>query len=153
MNQHVAGNAPTEAAMGRLLDEMQSNMKVQLDLCADLEAIADSLPDNLDPQACLRIANRICPAVRAVHEFEEKSVFPLLRAVASSQEIDQTIERLRFEHWEDESFASELQESLHGLIHGDRPVAVDSLAYMLRGFFEGMRRHVAFEREHLMPLL
>lgn len=139
--------------MNPLLDQMRANMKLQLDLCADLEAIADSLPDNVDPQNCLRMAQRICPAIRAVHEFEEKSIFPLLRAAAPLEEIDQTIERLRFEHWEDESFASELQESLHGLIHGGEPVAVDSLAYMLRGFFEGMRRHVAFEREHLLPLL
>jgi hypothetical protein len=24
---------------------------------------------------------------------------------------------------------------------------------MLRGFFEGLRRHIAFEREHIVPLL
>jgi hypothetical protein len=24
---------------------------------------------------------------------------------------------------------------------------------MLRGFFEGLRRHIAFEREHIVPIL
>ena len=30
---------------------------------------------------------------------------------------------------------------------------IDKLSYMLRGFFEGLRRHIAFEKEHLVPLL
>ena len=29
----------------------------------------------------------------------------------------------------------------------------EALSYMLRGFFEGLRRHIAFEVEHLMPIL
>jgi hypothetical protein len=32
-------------------------------------------------------------------------------------------------------------------------MTADAAGYMLRGFFEGVRRHVAFEREMLAPLM
>lgn len=153
MNHIDVGSAAPVSALSRMLETMRANMSVQLDICSELERIADTLPDNIDRQACLRAAQRICPAIRAVHEFEEKEVFPTLRAAAAEPAIDQTIERLRFEHWEDESFAAELQETLQGFVRGEETVVVESLAYMLRGFFEGMRRHVAFEREYVMPLI
>lgn len=153
MNQRNASGEPPGAAVERMIQTMHSNMALQLDICAELERIADSLPDSIDRHACLRAATRIGPAMRAVHAFEEGEVFPALLLAVPYPGIEQTVERLRFEHWEDESFAAEVQETLQGYVAGEPGVIVESLAYMLRGFFEGKRRHVAFEREHVMPLL
>ncbi|MCJ8518043.1 hypothetical protein ABID21_001075 [Pseudorhizobium tarimense] len=35
----------------------------------------------------------------------------------------------------------------------DDAVDVEAGGYMLRGFIEGMRRHIAFERQHLLKSL
>ncbi len=32
-------------------------------------------------------------------------------------------------------------------------VDVEKLGYMLRGFFTGVRRHLAFEREYILPII
>lgn len=36
---------------------------------------------------------------------------------------------------------------------GDRPYNAEAIGFMLRGFFEGLRRHIAFEREHVLPMI
>lgn len=132
--------------LGTVLNELSQ-------ICAKLEKIADDLPENVDRQDCMALARSIYPTIVSAHKFEEGIVFPLLRRTARQPGIDDTIERLRFEHWEDESFAAELQETLCGFVTGRETERVDTLAWMLRGFFEGLRRHIAFEREHVMPML
>ncbi len=63
-----------------------------------------------------------------------------------------TLNRLRFEHCEDECFAEELTEALNALGSGNPDVNIEAIGYMLRGFFEAMRRHIAFESEMLLPI-
>ena len=64
------------------------------------------------------------------------------------------LERLQYEHWKDESFAEEVSDGLIKFVSDSDHPSADTLAYMLRGFFEGLRRHIAFEVEHiLLPLL
>ena len=67
------------------------------------------------------------------------------------EETCKTIQRLHAEHWEDESFAFEVQDALIEFAQNPKQSNVEALAYMLRGFFEGVRRHVAFEWEHVVP--
>ena len=71
----------------------------------------------------------------------------------TSAELHSSIERLRFEHLGDEEFASDLCSSLRQFVTDRATSNVESLAWMLRGFFEGVRRHIAFEREHILPLV
>lgn len=126
----------------------------QLRLCKELEALADALPSSIDNQHCLTIARQIMPTVREAHEFEEQVLFPILEVLANQNaELAHSLERLRFEHWEDESFAEDLIESMRQYSSGDHKRDGEKLAYMLRGFFDGLRRHMAFEAEHLMPML
>ena len=123
----------------------------QLRLCDRLEEIADSLPDNVIRQKCLYAAGALGPMIRSVHRFEEDVVFPLIaERLAGDERIEATLNRLRFEHCEDECFAEELTEALHALGSGTEDVNVEATGYMLRGFFEAMRRHIAFEMEHLL---
>ena len=135
-------------------NELKLNLDIQLKLCNELEALADKLPNNVDPQACLSLARTIFPILHEAHQFEEKILFPqLANTPGDNHALLATLERLRFEHWEDESFAEELRECMVKFANERSPDCVQTLSYMLRGFFEGVRRHIAFEREHIIPLL
>jgi hemerythrin-like domain-containing protein len=122
-------------------------------LCIGLEQVADSLPDRFDPQHCLHLTRVIRSMVKDAHVFEEEILFPTL---ADQRPDDPSLramfERLHWEHVEDESYGEEIIEALNELVTG-KLRNIDSLSYMLRGFFEGLRRHIAFERDHILPLL
>jgi hemerythrin-like domain-containing protein len=144
----------TPREVGDLLTLAEAHHAGKLRLCDQLEAIADSLPDSVDPQICLAAARSIQNLVTQAHKFEESSLWPVLRLLRSDDErLEASLERLRYEHWEDESYAEELVLVLTdwGMCAGTRDA--EATGYMLRGFFEGLRRHVAFEREHVVPLL
>ena len=67
------------------------------------------------------------------------------------EEMAGTIARLKFEHVEDECFAEELTDTLTRLGSGDGSVNAEAAGYMLRGFFESIRRHIAFEQRFMLP--
>ena len=121
---------------------------IKLALCDELETVADSLPHDIDPQHCLYLARAICPMVARAHDLEESLLFPRLQGRAGLA----TLERLRFEHYEDMCFAEEVRDALMSIGRGDPAPSFEAIGYMLRGFFEAVRRHVAFERELVVPL-
>lgn len=123
-------------------------------LCDELEAIADSLPGNLDRQHCLHVARAMCRVLSDAHHVEEALLFPALEQLSATlKTMPATLERLRFEHYGDMCFAEDLQDALLALGRGESRLSAETAGYMLRGFFESVRRHVAFEREMLTPLL
>nr|CAD6413495.1 hemerythrin domain-containing protein [Rhizobium sp. Q54] len=121
----------------------------QLALCDELEEIADSLPANVNKQKCIYAAKALMPMIQALHRYEETVLFPRVQQRNGADSQGETLSRLRYEHLEDEGYAEELTETLLKL-GSDDPVNVEAVGYMLRGFFEGMRRHIAFERAHLL---
>lgn len=121
----------------------------QLALCDELEEIADSLPANINRQKCIYAAKALGPMIRTIHHYEETVLFPRIRQRSGSSDQDETLSRLRYEHLEDEGYAEELTEALFKL-GSNGPVNVEAVGYMLRGFFEGMRRHIAFEQSQLL---
>ncbi|WP_238719848.1 MULTISPECIES: hemerythrin domain-containing protein [Nitratireductor] len=127
----------------------------KLDMCHALERIADNLPDNIDRVECLRIANILAPSIRQIHVCEENDIFTAYAAaLAVSADADmETLRRLKAEHVEDQCFADEVTETLLGIGHGRAIDNAEAVGFMLRGFFETMRRHVAFERAHILPVL
>ncbi len=140
--------------VGPIEQEMQRYFSVQLDLCHQLEDIADALPQKIDRQKLLIVARSILPTVKTAHRFEEDRIFPHIKMQAKEKEaLHISLERLQYEHWEDESFAEELCDGLIRFVTGCDEPSANTLAYMLRGFFEGLRRHIAFEVEHILPLL
>ena len=126
----------------------------ELALCDRLEEIADSLPNGLDRRNCLLAARALGPTMAKIHRFEERRIFPYFCVrLGNSAEADKTVERLKNEHLEDEGSAAELRDALrfaarHGV--ADNP---ETLGFMLRGYFGAVRRHVAFERDHVIALL
>ncbi len=119
----------------------------QMALCDLLEEIADSLPNRLDYATCLRASRLIGPLLRDAHAAEEAVLFP--RIAATLGPANAVVERLRLEHLEDESFAEEVQYELHQIGCRQPVLAPEATGYMLRGFFECLRRHVRQERELL----
>jgi hypothetical protein len=144
------GGSDSKLVCAQLLNHHEE----QLALCRKLEEVADQLPEITDTQLCLHLAKRIHPMICDAHEYEEKTLFPMLMATANiDADLKATVERLRYEHWEDESFADEVADALIRFVTDRASSNAETLAYMLRGFFEGLRRHIAFEREHIVPIL
>lgn len=122
-------------------------------LCDALERIADDLPDNVDRT----LVSAILPMLRddlAVHfRDEDEGLFPLLQKRSLPDDnFDQILSVLMLEHAADEGFADEIVDHLEDLSRRVPPENPDMLGYMLRGFFETQRRHVAWENAVVMPL-
>ncbi|WP_137157397.1 hemerythrin domain-containing protein [Rhizobium sp. FKL33] len=150
-----AGNrAASNTAGAHLpLDWWLNAHQEQLRLCAELEQIADSLPANVNRQKCLYAAKALGPMIKGLHHYEENVLFPALETRGLAGDLSKTLARLKFEHFEDECFAEELSERLLLLGAGGGEINMEATGYMLRGFFEAVRRHIAFEREHLIDKL
>jgi hypothetical protein len=122
-------------------------------LCTELESIADSLPDHFDPQLGLETAQRLLTTVKKAHDFEESTLYPaLVEKAGNPPEFLAVIERLKYEHWGDEDFAGEVFHQIRQFAAHRTPETAERLSWTLRGLFENMRRHIAFEKEFLLPL-
>lgn len=137
-------------ARDRLSAALREVFDQQMNLCDSLERIADSLPHRLDRPHCQQIADLICPLIKQAHASEEALMFPHL--AAEHGDGRQVVERLRLEHIEDECFAEEVEFELQQIATGRPVLAPEATGYMLRGFFEGLRRHVRHERELMAAL-
>ena len=136
------------------LDWLKYAQNEQLRLCDSLEEIADSLPNEVNKQKCIFAARSLGPLIKGSHEYEENVLFPWLeKKLTDYKNLKDTLTRLKFEHFEDECFAEELIDTLMGIGATGKDPNPEATGYMLRGFFEGMRRHIAFEREHLLNLV
>lgn len=148
-----AGLSQAMLSNGCLYDAMARIHEAKIDLCRQLEAIADSLPGDIDPVACMKAAQALIPVLREAHRFEEAVVFPAYDDLLSDHAAPTSTSRLRTEHIEDECFAADLTEILLKLGHGEQITNAETFGFMLRGFFDGVRRHIAFENEHITPVI
>lgn len=143
----VAGNcAPARIPLCWRVTEAHGEL---LDLCGEMEGIADSLPFGIERLRCLRVANELVPHVRRAHRLEEEELFPAFEQSAGT-EGRATVRRLWAEHVHDENSADTLTEILLEIGHGGGVVNAEALGYMLRAFFDAVRRHIAFEQEHIL---
>jgi len=134
--------------------EISANHRRLDALCDQLERVADRLPGAIDRQECLVLARALKPALVEVQDFEESRVFPVLLTWAPLHgDVADAVERLRIEHQLDGCYAEEIQDMLRSYGEGRPELSPDAAGFMLRGFFESLRRHVAFERHILVPLL
>jgi hemerythrin-like domain-containing protein len=89
-------------------------------------------------------------ALRAAHAYEEEVVFPAFQTTRASAS---STDRLKTEHMEDECSAEQLTEVLLAVGHGGAVPNPEATGFMLRAFFMALRRHIAFERDHILPFL
>jgi hypothetical protein len=122
----------------------------KLKLCSELEAIADDLPSRVDRLQCLAVASSLVPLLRECHRFEEEAVFPGLALTRGGEAI---VARLKVEHLEDDCAAADVSETLLACGHGGEIDSPEAFGYMLRALFESIRRHIAFERDYILPQL
>jgi hemerythrin-like domain-containing protein len=122
-------------------------------LCDTLEAIADSLPEAVDPELCASVLDLLKNDLPLHHKDEEEGLFPLLQQVSpSDKNVSRHLEQLSWEHSTDESLAHEIADALEKLAEGKSSENPNMLGYMLRAFFEGYRRHLHWENTVLLPL-
>lgn len=124
---------------------------ILLDVCDQLEAIADSLPNSVSAADCARLAAEIVDLLARTHREEEAILLPML---ASSQrpELRQLANRLRGEHDYDDNAVIEVRDALLSLSTGRPLHSPDATGYLLRSFFESLRRHVLAEQDLLAIL-
>jgi len=118
----------------------------QLELCDRLEEIADSLPDQVDTQRCIDLSRTVIMVLSRAQKVEEEYFFPALR-ISRVAEVEVALNNLQLHHTGDVCYAEELSEALLTLGEGSPVHDPEVTGYMLRGFFEGVRRHIAFEEQ------
>jgi Hemerythrin HHE cation binding domain len=114
-----------------------------LNACDRLESICDSLPHAFSRVDCLEMSAWLDQAFPELIEQEEGSLVRMTPPLAA--EWDEAARTWRRHHKTDVTYAGELAEALEEFARRDQPGAVDTLSYMMRGFFEAVRRHVAYE--------
>lgn len=130
----------------RPIEALEQSYGELLALCDGLEAVADSLPHTVSNRICLALATRVEPLVARTQQLEEVALFPLLEA-SRTPHLGRTLARLRAEHLADHSAAAEVSEALHNHARAHSTLSPDAMGYLLRSFFESMRRHVHSEQE------
>ena len=108
---------------------------------------------NADKRYLRDLADAIPPLLKSVHDLEERLLFPDFDRHAGSCFAAMTIERLKAEHRCDRLAAEELSLTLKAVADGRCGLSPDTVARMLAGFQESLRRHVFSEKMILESLL
>jgi hemerythrin-like domain-containing protein len=131
-----------------------NQQKLQLHLCRRLEEIADSLPKALDRGLALQ-ASAALPHCRAAHVgLQDGVLFKMARRrMGKEAEGRAMISQLEDEHARDTDHAYEVADTLETLGRGGALTNPEMLGYMLRGYFESQRRHLAWETAIALPVI
>lgn len=122
----------------------------QEQICRDLETLADQLPHRVDTLAARLLADALHPVLRACQDLEETHVFPAI--LHRDAAIAPTLARLRAEHVEDEDHAAVVAETIMCFLSAPRHADANRLGYLIRGLFQPLLRHTAFDRDIILPL-
>lgn len=122
----------------------------QANLCCALETLADALPSRVDTRAATVLAETLHETLHHCHQMEETFIFPVL--LAEHPDMLSTIMRLKAEHVEDEEQACEVKDAIRSFVILQNRKDVEEFGYLLRGLFVALRRHVAFDRDYVLPL-
>lgn len=134
------------------IDRIVAEHKLQLQLCDTLEFIADGLPDSVDRRLVRQVIAILDHGLEPHFRAEETFLFPLLRERGTNDHsLIAALDQLEMEHLRDEDISAELVEELRQLAEHGNARNPDMLGYMLRGFFEGQRRHIAWENGVVLP--
>ena len=149
---HTNGKSGSTVSPADPLKRIMREHALQLGLCDALELIADGLPDSVDRRLVREVTGILEHGLRQHFKAEEEVLFPLLRRRGTAdQALLAALDQLEKEHTRDEDVCAELLEELHDLAARGRARNADMLGYMLRGFFEGQRRHIAWENSVVIP--
>ena len=143
----IAGALPLDP-----LERLAAEHPLQLELCNALELIADGLPNRFDQKLVHEATNVLAHGMARHFLFEEEVFFPMLRRrAASDASLVAALDQLEIEHGRDAGLSSELAEELRYFLMKEHPRNPEMLGYMLRGYFEGQRRHIEWENSVVLP--
>ena len=128
----------------------EANQMRVLNICEELEQLADCLPALPSNGSHIRLAGRIGKVLRDLHALEENDLLPIMAAALGDDLVRASLATLVEEHRTDEAFADEICEVLMEWTAGERHHDAAALGYMLRGLFDNLRRHTARERDQLL---
>lgn len=128
----------------------RTELEQQFALCQKLEALADTLPSGVDTRAAAAISDQLRVILQHSHEAEETIIFAAL--VAADPLTRPILDRLRMEHREDEDHVRDICDAIAVFAHDQSRTETEELGYMLRCLFTSLRRHIAFDRDYILPL-
>lgn len=135
---------PNAQEVTEIVERHQSKQRA---ICQGLEQVADSLPLDVDPSLCMRLARGMLPALRSAHEYKEAHFYDLARRMLSDLgNVDAILERQRSEYVDNEMLAEEVAEELSQWGICAEHKSPEAMGYMLRGLFVALTRHLDFER-------
>lgn len=142
----------TTTPMKNPIDIIAREHAFQLELNKSLEFIADGLPDQVDRRLVKEVVAILSNGLEAHFQLEEHVLFPLLRRRAGGDAgLVAALDQLVAEHERDQDISAELVDELRVLAERGRPRNAEMLGYMLRGYFEGQRRHIEWENAVVLP--
>jgi hemerythrin-like domain-containing protein len=125
---------------------------LQRELCDLLEALADGLPHSFDKSLAVIAVSILEGSVPSHMRLEEEALFPLLRErVSEDDALYAALLCLEEEHDRDGATLLELTDALKTAAAEGVVSNPDMLGYMLRGYFEGQRRHISWEDRVVLP--
>jgi len=117
-----------------------------------LERIADGLPEAADRRATTLAAHSLRMLAARRWALEEQALFPMLESRAPVEApVRRAIAIARREHHETAGRAIELAEELEALAQSGRAANPDALGFMLRAFFDALRRHLDWMEVAVLP--
>lgn len=133
---------------------LRQDCALGLELCALLEDVADSLPHEFSPTQAATARRALLSYLPAHIDMAEGILFPLIRKrLPHGDPLNNVLEQLDQEHAHSRGSLIELIEVLAPTAAERPPDNAEAFAYLLRCFFEAQRRHIAWEREVLLPPL
>jgi hemerythrin-like domain-containing protein len=134
-----------------LLDREKARL---LRLCRVLETMADGLPAAITKPQAIPVLKNTGTALRRHIALQELLIFPYIRdEQRGPNRVEGALRQLEYEHASDDALMIEIIEAvmMPGL---PRSVPqIERFGCLLRHFFEGHRRHCAWETEVLGPLV
>jgi hypothetical protein len=131
---------------------LERDQKRLLRLCAALEKIADGLPATGHQVRTGKVLAFLDKAFARHIFLHDKCLFPLVRSLEEKNEpIELMLRELAFEHSADRGLILEILSVFMG--RDSHNAGLEALGYLLRSFFENYRRHSAWERATLYPLV
>ena len=117
----------------------------QREICEHLERLADDLIGPIDRNACGILLNRLNNDFQ-LYQRDEEALFDVLSTHEQPDAyIVKCVELAKLDHKIYESYLFELSEPLTDMAEGRRLGNADAVGYMLRCFFESIRRHMSWE--------
>lgn len=136
-----------------LLLLLQQEHAVEHRLCDTLEEIADGLPAEVNTGLAAKAVTVLRQSLRRHIALQERYLLPLLITRAEPQDNTKAVRaQIAAEHVADEVLAHDVADELEQMIRDGRARNPEMLGYMLHGYFECRRRHLAWEVNVILPL-